>query len=420
MTTARTLTCAEEAVGVARAAVAAGIPSAISFTVETDGRLPSGQPLGEAIAQVDDATGGAPAYFMINCAHPTHVAGALEPDAAWAKRIHGLRLNASTRSHAELETRPRSSTRGTRRSSARNTARCATPSRRCRCSVAAAARISATSPRSAARGPRPLRADRSGSPGPAAAPAPHMSRIAAATSRGGPDYPRGLMFWFRRNRLVGSYLVFERDQAFVVGGAVAGAHQLLALLAEAYEVEVGTAVRVVLHVGPEGARPVEGSLVVGRILPDRIDAQHPAHVAIAEGGGVTGHAADRAAHVPDRAQRPVGRAVGRARRDLVYHRVVQAVEIDRLEVGAMFSLGEQPVEQLLHLAVGHLAREVEQRGGQDPQRLNRRLALVRRPGPDARPGSSPSRPKRPSGTQDPPEWSRTRPGCRRSRPARLP
>ena len=103
MTTAITMACAEEAVGVARAAVAAGIPSAISFTVETDGRLPSGQPLGEAIAQVDDATGGAPAYFMINCAHPTHVAGVLEPDAAWAKRIHGLRLNASTRSHAELD-----------------------------------------------------------------------------------------------------------------------------------------------------------------------------------------------------------------------------------------------------------------------------------------------------------------------------
>ena len=103
ITTAITMAYAQEAVGVARAAVAAGIPSAISFTVETDGRLPSGQPLGEAIAQVDDATGGAPAYFMINCAHPTHFAGALESDAAWAKRIHGLRLNASTRSHAELD-----------------------------------------------------------------------------------------------------------------------------------------------------------------------------------------------------------------------------------------------------------------------------------------------------------------------------
>jgi len=82
---------------------ASEIKKSISFTVETDGRLPSGQPLGEAIAQVDDATGGAPAYFMINCAHPTHFAGVLEPEAAWAKRIHGLRLNASSRSHAELE-----------------------------------------------------------------------------------------------------------------------------------------------------------------------------------------------------------------------------------------------------------------------------------------------------------------------------
>jgi S-methylmethionine-dependent homocysteine/selenocysteine methylase len=103
MFTALTMTYAEEAVGVARAAAAAGIPSAISFTVETDGCLASGQPLGEAIAQVDDATRGAPAYFMINCAHPTHFAGALEPGATWVNRIRGLRANASARSHAELD-----------------------------------------------------------------------------------------------------------------------------------------------------------------------------------------------------------------------------------------------------------------------------------------------------------------------------
>ena len=72
MVTAITMTYVEEAVGVARAAAEAGIPSAISFTVETDGRLPSGQPLGEAIEQCDRETGGAPAYYMINCAHPTH------------------------------------------------------------------------------------------------------------------------------------------------------------------------------------------------------------------------------------------------------------------------------------------------------------------------------------------------------------
>ena len=103
LVTAITMTYAEEAIGVARAAEAAGIPSVISFTVETDGRLPSGQALSGAIQQVDDATGGAPAYYMINCAHPTHFESVLEPGAAWAERIGGLRANASTKSHAELD-----------------------------------------------------------------------------------------------------------------------------------------------------------------------------------------------------------------------------------------------------------------------------------------------------------------------------
>jgi homocysteine S-methyltransferase len=101
--TAITMTNAEEAIGVVRAASAAGIPAAISFTVETDGRLPTGQPLREAIEQVDAATGGGAAYFMVNCAHPTHFAEALEQDGPWRKRLVGLRANASPKSHAELD-----------------------------------------------------------------------------------------------------------------------------------------------------------------------------------------------------------------------------------------------------------------------------------------------------------------------------
>src|SRR6476620_10910835 len=62
MVTALTMTHAEEAIGIARAAASAGVPAAISFTVETDGRLPSGQPLGDAVEQVDADTGDAPAY----------------------------------------------------------------------------------------------------------------------------------------------------------------------------------------------------------------------------------------------------------------------------------------------------------------------------------------------------------------------
>ena len=103
MVAAVTMTYAEEAVGIVRAAQAAGLPVAVSFTVETDGRLPSGQSLREAIEEVDAETDGAAAYFMINCAHPTHFEGVLEDGAPWLERIGGLRANASTKSHAELD-----------------------------------------------------------------------------------------------------------------------------------------------------------------------------------------------------------------------------------------------------------------------------------------------------------------------------
>jgi S-methylmethionine-dependent homocysteine/selenocysteine methylase len=101
MVTAVTMTYADEAVGISRAARAAGLPAAISFTVETDGRLPSGQPLRDAILQVDDDV--APAYYMINCAHPTHFEAVVAGAEPWTERIRGLRANASTKSHAELD-----------------------------------------------------------------------------------------------------------------------------------------------------------------------------------------------------------------------------------------------------------------------------------------------------------------------------
>ncbi|MDT7754881.1 MAG: homocysteine S-methyltransferase [Mycobacterium sp.] len=101
--TAITMTNADEAIGIVRAATAAGIPAAISFTVETDARLPTGQSLREAIEQVDAATDAGAAYFMVNCAHPTHFAPALERGQEWMRRVGGLRANASTRSHTELD-----------------------------------------------------------------------------------------------------------------------------------------------------------------------------------------------------------------------------------------------------------------------------------------------------------------------------
>lgn len=102
MVAAFTMNYVDEAIGIVRAAHTSNMPVAISFTVETDGRLPSGQPLEQAIEQTDDATADYPAYYMINCAHPTHFMQALSADERWRSRIRGLRANASTRSHAEL------------------------------------------------------------------------------------------------------------------------------------------------------------------------------------------------------------------------------------------------------------------------------------------------------------------------------
>jgi len=105
MVTGMTITNATEAIGIVRAARTAGMPVVISFTLETDGRLPTGQPLSEAIREVDTATEGAPAYYMLNCAHPTHFEHALEA-ASWMERLHGIRANASRRSHTELDAAP--------------------------------------------------------------------------------------------------------------------------------------------------------------------------------------------------------------------------------------------------------------------------------------------------------------------------
>lgn len=106
MVTAITLTNIPEAIGIARAARRVGLPAVISFTVETDGRLPTGVSLQEAIEQVDIATVGSPAYYMINCAHPVHFESVLTPGADWIERIRGLRANASRKNHAELDGQP--------------------------------------------------------------------------------------------------------------------------------------------------------------------------------------------------------------------------------------------------------------------------------------------------------------------------
>lgn len=106
LVTAITMNYAAEAIGLTRAAKKAGLPVVISVTVETDGRLPTGQSLEDAIRHIDEATSAYPSYFMINCAHPSHFSHVVDGDEPWTRRIRGLRANASVMSHAELNEAP--------------------------------------------------------------------------------------------------------------------------------------------------------------------------------------------------------------------------------------------------------------------------------------------------------------------------
>jgi S-methylmethionine-dependent homocysteine/selenocysteine methylase len=103
---AYTLSYVDEAIGIVRAASAAGLPVSISFTVETDGRLPDGEALGAAIERLDRETDAAAEYLMVNCAHPSHFGPQLAGGDGWRERVVGIRANASRRSHAELDASP--------------------------------------------------------------------------------------------------------------------------------------------------------------------------------------------------------------------------------------------------------------------------------------------------------------------------
>ena len=103
MIAAFTMNYPEEAIGIALAAREAGMPAALSFTLETNGRLPGGETLREAIERTDEETGAHASYYLINCAHPSHFAATLAGAGDWIRRVRGLRANASRRSHAELD-----------------------------------------------------------------------------------------------------------------------------------------------------------------------------------------------------------------------------------------------------------------------------------------------------------------------------
>ena len=103
MVSAITMNYAEEAIGIARAAEALGMPVVISFTVETDGKLASGETLQSAVERTDRETGHVPAFYMITCAPPTHFENAVARGGGWTRRFRGLRANASAKTHAELD-----------------------------------------------------------------------------------------------------------------------------------------------------------------------------------------------------------------------------------------------------------------------------------------------------------------------------
>lgn len=104
---ALTMTTVAESIGVVEASGACGLPVIVSPTVGTDGCLPGGVSLGDAIGQIDEATGAAPLFYMVNCAHPDHLLPVLEDAKArgedWLSRFRGFRANASTKSHEELD-----------------------------------------------------------------------------------------------------------------------------------------------------------------------------------------------------------------------------------------------------------------------------------------------------------------------------
>lgn len=142
--TAVTMTHTGEGIGVAKAAMARGVPFVISYTTETDGRLPSGESLADAIGETDEATSGAALYYMINCAHPDHFRSALARGDGWLGRIGGIRANASRRRMKNWTT-PKTWTTATRMSSAASMRSSPQYCRACASLVGAAVRIHATS-----------------------------------------------------------------------------------------------------------------------------------------------------------------------------------------------------------------------------------------------------------------------------------
>jgi len=110
--TAATINYSDEAIGIINAARLFQLPVVISFTVETDGKLPGGESLQEAIEKTDKETNRYAEHFMINCAHPQHFLHVLQTDKEWKLRLRVFApmllrkamLNLMNQKHLTLET----------------------------------------------------------------------------------------------------------------------------------------------------------------------------------------------------------------------------------------------------------------------------------------------------------------------------
>ncbi|MEI6209237.1 MAG: homocysteine S-methyltransferase family protein [Desulfuromonadales bacterium] len=107
---AATLPALSEAVGLARAQTATGLPYMISFVARAEGTLLDGTPLKAAIAAIDTVVESRPLAYLINCTHASVFRSAMlhggNSSPLVRKRVIGLLANTAALSPEELDVSP--------------------------------------------------------------------------------------------------------------------------------------------------------------------------------------------------------------------------------------------------------------------------------------------------------------------------
>lgn len=107
---AATLPALSEALGLAHAQAATGLPYLISFVARPEGTLLDGTPLHTAIAAIDDGVAPRPLAYLINCTHGSIFRSALlhegNSSAMARSRVIGLLANTAALSPEELDESP--------------------------------------------------------------------------------------------------------------------------------------------------------------------------------------------------------------------------------------------------------------------------------------------------------------------------